>query len=227
MARSTLATCTEAAMSDHDTGDSPIDADAIRASDAEREAIVERLNAACSEGRLTLDEFSDRVERTYLARTRRDLDALVTDLPAAADGPASTGAMAVSRPTSSGRTQWHVTPLGGLKRRGRWRVPEHTVSVTLMGGVSLDLCEAELAAREVTVTAVTVMGGLDVIVPSGVRVEVDGMSILGGRKVDVDERAAPGAPTIRLRIFSIMGGAKVRTSHRADRIRDAARSTFG
>ena len=55
----------------------------IRASDAERDATVERLRDAAGEGRLTLEEFSDRMEQATAARTRTELDRLVTDLPAA------------------------------------------------------------------------------------------------------------------------------------------------
>ena len=54
----------------------------VRVSDAEREAVVERLNLATSEGRLTLEEFGDRVAEALAARTRGDLDRVVTDLPA-------------------------------------------------------------------------------------------------------------------------------------------------
>lgn len=55
----------------------------IRVSDADREAIVARLNAATAEGRLTLDEFSDRARRAYESRTWDDLARLVDDLPVA------------------------------------------------------------------------------------------------------------------------------------------------
>jgi hypothetical protein len=60
------------------TGDSEPAAD-VRASDAERDATVERLSAATGDGRLTLDEFSQRMERASSARTRAELDRLVAD----------------------------------------------------------------------------------------------------------------------------------------------------
>ena len=49
---------------------------------AERDATVERLSTASGEGRLTLEEFSQRMERATTARTRAELDHLVADLPA-------------------------------------------------------------------------------------------------------------------------------------------------
>ena len=54
----------------------------IRASDAERDATVERLSRAAGDGRLTLEEFSQRMEQATAAKTRADLDRLVADLPA-------------------------------------------------------------------------------------------------------------------------------------------------
>jgi hypothetical protein len=54
----------------------------MRASDADRERVAERLRTALSEGRLTLDEFDARVAGVYAARTYGDLSALTADLPA-------------------------------------------------------------------------------------------------------------------------------------------------
>ncbi|MEU4425858.1 DUF1707 domain-containing protein [Actinoplanes sp. NPDC024001] len=55
----------------------------IRVSDADREAIVARLNAATAEGRLNVDEFSYRAQRAYASRTWGELSRLVDDLPPA------------------------------------------------------------------------------------------------------------------------------------------------
>src|SRR5829696_545942 len=60
---------------------STVPADDLRASDAERERVVEQLRAHAGEGRLTIDELDERVGHVYAARTRRDLAALTRDLP--------------------------------------------------------------------------------------------------------------------------------------------------
>lgn len=58
---------------------------------------------------------------------------------------------------------------------------------------------------------ISIMGGNDLIVPRGVRVEVDGTAFLGGDDVDIDEDAAlADSPTVRVRTFSFMGGNDVR-----------------
>ena len=55
----------------------------MRASDADRDCVVEHLNLAYSEGRLSKDEYDGRLESAFSARTYADLDQVVTDLPAA------------------------------------------------------------------------------------------------------------------------------------------------
>jgi len=53
----------------------------VRASDAERRAVVRRLELALRDGRLTIVEFDERVRAAYAARTRGELDDLIEDLP--------------------------------------------------------------------------------------------------------------------------------------------------
>lgn len=55
----------------------------MRAADADRDRVVEFLNVAYSEGRLSRDEHDDRLQHALSARTYADLDLLVTDLPGA------------------------------------------------------------------------------------------------------------------------------------------------
>lgn len=55
----------------------------LKASDAEREQIAERLRKATAEGRLLAEELEERLEATFSARTYGELDAVVADLPSA------------------------------------------------------------------------------------------------------------------------------------------------
>jgi len=179
-------------------------AEGVRASDAERDATVERLSEAAGEGRLTLEEFSQRMERATTAKTRAELDRLVTDLPASG----SAGA-AVTVGTNAGPS-WHISPVGGLNVFGPWRMGRHVILATLVGGARLDLSQAELAAPEVTLTKVSLVGGVRVRVPSGIRVEASGLSLVGGTRVEGAPDPGPGAPTIHIRAFSLVGGIRIR-----------------
>ena len=75
----------------------------LRASDADREQLVEQLRQHHTEGRLTLEELTERTERAYAARTLGDLDALTTDLPAGSPGAgtAPAGAPGPDRPPAA------------------------------------------------------------------------------------------------------------------------------
>jgi hypothetical protein len=55
----------------------------IRASDADRQEVVDRLAAALAEGRLKMDEYAERMGLAYEAVTYGDLAALSADLPEA------------------------------------------------------------------------------------------------------------------------------------------------
>jgi hypothetical protein len=59
----------------------------LRASDAERDAVVTELAEHLKDGRLLADEFDERVGRAVSARTRGELDGLLTDLPRPVPGP--------------------------------------------------------------------------------------------------------------------------------------------
>jgi hypothetical protein len=66
----------------------------IRVSDAERNAVVERLSEHYSAGRLDQAEFDERVSKAMAAKTRGDLDGLFDDLP----DPEPAGASGTSHP---------------------------------------------------------------------------------------------------------------------------------
>ena len=179
----------------------------IRASDAERDATVERLRDAAGEGRLTLEEFSDRMEQASTAKTRAELDQLLTDLPATGSPAPAGNAVAASGP---GAPTWHVSPIGGLNVSGPWRMGRHVVVISLIGGADLDLRRAELAARDVTLTKVSIIGGVHARVPDGIRVDASGLSLLGDTSVEAAPDPGPGAPTIHIRAFSVIGGIRIR-----------------
>ena len=73
----------------------PADLGSLRIGDAERNATIEALKQHCADGRLTLDEYSDRLDEVYAARTQGDLAAALRELPrlprAAAGRPARRG----------------------------------------------------------------------------------------------------------------------------------------
>lgn len=53
----------------------------LRASDADRDRLVDQLQRHVAAGRLSLDEYAERVDRVLVARTHGELAAVLHDLP--------------------------------------------------------------------------------------------------------------------------------------------------
>ncbi|MBG0830866.1 DUF1707 and DUF2154 domain-containing protein [Planomonospora sp. ID67723] len=191
----------------------------IRASDAEREAVVEQLRVASVEGRLTLGELTERTEAAYTAVTQAELAVVTSDLPQAGRGPAPSP---VPVPPPGGRKRrWFVAVMGDSKRRGKWRIDQELGAVAVMGDVLLDLREAEVRTGAVVdIAATAIMGDVKIIVPDGVDVDLEGIAIMGDKKVQVIE-APPGAnaPRIRVKAFALMGDVKVIGDSRAEPVK--------
>lgn len=192
----------------------------MRASDSERERVAERLRDAVAEGRLDMDEFEQRLDATYRARTHGELAPLVQDLPA----PGAAAGPAVADPAAApARTNWRErigVPAtsrnafafwGGFSRRGSWTIGRGFNAVVLMAGGELDLREARFEAEETVITCVAVMGGVSVVVPPDLNVEVTGIGLMGGfaEEGTVDRAPAPDAPRVVVRGLAVMGGVAV------------------
>ena len=100
-----------------------------------------------------------------------------------------------------------VALMGGLRAEGRVRVEDRVVRVTTLGGMDLDLSEAEFTAPRVTIVKVSLIGGVELTVPADARVTVRSLSI-GGAKVEPGTSDAAG-PEIAVHNYGILGGVKV------------------
>ena len=157
-------------------------------------------------GRLTLDELEERSGRALAAKTRGELATLTSDLPKEA-GQAS-GVSPV--PSRRKPVRWMVAIMGGSHRRGRFRTGGSINAVAIMGGDEIDLRDAEIEGGELTISLFALMGGSNVYVPDSVEVEVGGFSFMGGHEEIGSERPPrPGAPVIRIRVYTLMGGASI------------------
>lgn len=192
----------------------------IRASDADRDRTAERLREALAEGRLSPDELDERLDLVYRARFVGELAPIVRDLPAsgtAGQAAAPSGAAAPSeearRLAAESRGGETISAVfGGAERTGRWLVEPHTNVSVLCGSVALDLREAVLSQREVTIQCAVALGSVEVTVPHGVRVVNAVNTILGGVDMSTAENTTdPGAPTIRITGTCLLSGVQVRT----------------
>ena len=97
-------------------------------SDAERQAAVTRLKRACGEGLLDLAEYSERLNEAELVRTRAEPTPLIDDIPTRAPVAGRGADAGETRAAPQVRAEWHVSPVGGLRRHGRRRMDRHLVS---------------------------------------------------------------------------------------------------
>jgi hypothetical protein len=80
----------------------------LRAADADRQAVADRLRRAHDEGRLGFADYDDRLGRAYAAVSYADLDGLVADLPAAPPPAPVAQPVVGTRPPAVLRVLWTV-----------------------------------------------------------------------------------------------------------------------
>jgi hypothetical protein len=187
----------------------------LRASDADRERVAGVLNQAMAQGRITVDELTERLDTVYAAKTLGQLEPVTRDLPehstlhpvipAQWAGPSQSALMPPGVATSSTA----VAIFSGAERKGEWAVPPSFTATAIMGGVELDFTRAVFLDSEVVVTVVAIMGGVDITVPDDAVVKVDGVGIMGGFDGAVPPPEVPPRVVIRVRGLAFWGGVDV------------------
>jgi hypothetical protein len=188
----------------------PTDRGLMRVSDADREQAAEVLREAAGQGRISMEELDERLELAYAARTYADLAAVTRDLPQGGTALSPAGRAAPSRIGGTPRNKVSIAILSGARRVGGWVLPRKYVAVAVLGGVELDLREAQFSEPEVTLHAYTLMGGIQITVPEDVDVDVSGIAFMGGFDHNASGPGVPGAPRLRVIGFAMMGGVEVR-----------------
>jgi hypothetical protein len=121
-----------------------------------------------------------------------------------------------AHPETAPTRRWLIGIFGGSEERGRWRLAGRLRVVALLGGATLDLGSAEIEAGESLITVVAVLGGVEVLAPPDLPVQLSGIALLGGKS---DERRPgperPGAPLVRVRVFALLGGVTVKERKQA------------
>lgn len=164
----------------------------LRASHEDRERVAEQLRRAAADGRVDMDELEERLERAFAAKTYRDLQPLVADLPGHAAGTSTAPGVVA-----------HTTAVGGVpvvnrsqaifsdqRRDGHWVVPPVYTATAIAGNVRLDLREASFAEPEATISCTVFMGDIRIRVAPDVTIVEDVSTVLG----EVRQRTSAGLP---------------------------------
>lgn len=149
-------------------------------------------------GRLTLDEFTQRVEAALRADTVGELSATAEALPAV-------------REPSGRRRPARITAalFAHVVRRGRLRLPKRAIVVSGFSDVDLDLRDAEITSGRTSVTAAVLFGNVDVYVPEGIAVDVTGLTVFGHRREWGRDAVQPDAPVLRVRVVGLFATVDV------------------
>ncbi len=195
--------------------------------------------------RITMEEFERRVDLVNEADSPVGIREALADLPgteAVVLGESSGELATTSRrpppiPTGVGggpvivpaevvkERQWIVAVWSGPKRAGPWTPARRTVVTAVQGGAELDFREARLGPGVTEVTALAFMGGIDIIVPPGLQVEVSGVGIMGAFEASDDLTGVidPAKPILRVSGLAMMGAVEVTMRVQGETSRDAKR----
>ncbi len=171
----------------------------LRASDAERDRAVESLASAAAEGRLTLEEYSERSGSALKARTVGELTALTADVPAVPvrdlAGPADAEMTAI---------------LGNESRKGAWVVPPHLTVRSVLGDCHLEMQHAVIRQEVTTIDVTARFGAMTIFVPDGIDVRLSGRAVLSAKSSELQGEPRPSAPVLVVRCDLFCSAVNVR-----------------
>lgn len=201
---------------DRPSSPTPADRALVRRAQETRERVIARLSDHFAHDALDVEEFERRVTVAQTADNPADIEALLSDLGDLPDGPvAATKAVVPTVVTALAPADQEreaaFAIFGGIDRRGAWTVPRRMRVVALFGGANLDLREARFPAGVIDIHVTAVMGGINIVVPPGLAVQMHGSAIMGGF-ADVNRAPAnpdPDAPLLRVHGLTMMGGVNI------------------
>lgn len=169
----------------------------VRASDDDRERAIASLREHLAAGRLTIEEFTERMSAALAATTTSDLVAPLRELPTA-------------ERTRRRPTRFLLGMFGSTEREGRLRLRRRALCVSLFGNVDLDLRQATLEGDVITIVALAAFAALDVYVPEGVEVDLHGLTVFGHKNAQGSDVAPlPGTPLVRIYACGVFCGMDV------------------
>ena len=165
------------------------DTSALASAD-DRIQVAQLLSEAASNGRLTLDQYEERLSKTYSAATYDQLQRLTNDLPGALEFRRGK-----SRPAPATML---LAILSGFDRSGRWYVPGRMTTFTLFGGGVVDLRYADFTSADVEIHAYSIFGGQTIVLPPQVNVDLKVVYQAGAPKPSCAQQHQPDRPHGRI-----------------------------
>jgi Domain of unknown function (DUF1707) len=190
---------------------------ALRASDTDRDRVIELLHAAVADGRLDPVEFDERLDAALAARTIDALTPLITDLIAV---PGSDGALTPLAGTPAEPAAELLTIKerhGSVRRDGRWTLPHRLALRTAWCDVMLDLTSAVRSAPELVIELRVRGGNVELVLAPGMVVDANELSVRHSR-LAISRDAGDNTPeTLHVRLVGRMRHGRLDTRWQAPR----------
>ncbi len=200
----------------------------------EKEQVVQQLCAHYAQDHLSTGELESRFERVYRSTDHATLLTVLDGLPAvgplvapppalrhltprpgmavgAWDGPqaghavAPLGARSLEKPAKR-----YAAVFSQITKEGHWTPGSRIQATACMGGVKLDLRDADIPPEGIDMDLNCWMGEVKIILPPGIGADMD-CSAMMAEVSDKAQRGAPGAPRIRVTGGAVMGSIVVVT----------------
>jgi hypothetical protein len=196
----------------------PPSSPSLRASDADRDQVIELLRAAVADGRLDQAEFDERLDAALTARTVDALAPLTADLIAA---PGSDGALVLPLAGTPAEPAAELLTIrerhGSVRREGRWTLPHRLRLNTAWSDVTLDLTKAVRSGPELIIELRVRGGNVELVLAPGMVVDANELSVRY-TKLTISTDAGDNAPeTLRVRLAGQARHAQIETRWLAPR----------
>jgi hypothetical protein len=189
----------------------------LRASDADRDRVIEVLRGAVADGRLDRAEFDERLDAALAARTIDALTPLTADL-------ITPGRDAALMPPPAGIPAEPAAELltikekhGPVRRDGRWTLPHRLALRTAWCDVMLDLTKAVRSGPELVIEMRVRGGNVELVLAPGMVVDANGLAVRHG-KLAISRDAGDYTPeTLCVRLVGRMRHGRIGTRWLAPR----------
>jgi hypothetical protein len=187
----------------------PPSSPALRASDADRDRVIELLRAAVADGRLDPAEFDERLDAALAARTIDALAPLTADLIAA---PGRDGALTLPTAWTSAAELLTINErYGSVRRNGRWTLPHRLALRTAWSDVVLDLTRAVRSGPELVIELRVRGGDVELVLAPGMVVDANELSVRY-TKLGISRDAGDDTPeTLYVRLVGRMRYGRIDT----------------
>jgi hypothetical protein len=196
----------------------PPSSPALRASDADRDQVIELLGAAVADGRLDPVEFDQRLDAALAARAIDALAPLITDLLAV---PGSDGALTLPLAGTPAEPAAELLTInerhGSVRRDGRWTLPYRLALRTAWCDVLLDLTSAVRSAPELVIELRVRGGNVELVLAPGMVVDANELSVRHSR-LAIGRDAGDNTPaTLHVRLVGRLRHGRLDTRWQAPR----------